>query len=235
MWWHNWIVLAIGFATMGGLTYFAAVKAKELGLLTMSIALVILMNIIILKPYELLPGIIVGGSIFGEMFYVTTLSIVTEVWGRKKAKQFVQFGLLAQVILVIGTYLALKLAVVPGDTMQEHFAAIFTPYWRIVFASWLAFYVMGNFKAWLQEKMKNSKTAFGRHLWLRDNITSKVAQMVDNAIFMFVGLAGELPLIVVFNSWWTCTLIEFGFDYIDTIVVTKAVGKMKQNAAVEGN
>lgn len=233
-WVYNLFILAVAFFVFTGFVYYVGTRFKLVGLMVLGASLMILMNIIIVKQIEILPGVVMAATTFGDLYYVSVIAIISEVWGRKEAYKFVYLGLLAQVILVLGTFFVVKFVPVPGDPMHEHLAALFTPYWRIVFASWIAFYLSGIFKAWLQTKLKSTKGIFGRRLWLRDNLSSKLSTLLDNAMFLLIGLTGILPFRVILSTYIIGVLQEFLFDYIDTWVVSMVVRKLKY-AEAAGN
>ncbi|MFA6917685.1 MAG: queuosine precursor transporter [Candidatus Gracilibacteria bacterium] len=124
------------------------------------------------------------------MFLV--IDIVHEVWGKKATKQLINTGVFAMVIMILITWISVKVPVgrfagVPKDQIDLYTTAyngFFSVSIRMAIASILAFYLsqlsdVVIFHFW-RKKTK------GKFYWLRKNVSTFISEMVDSTIFMFV-------------------------------------------------
>ena len=99
-------------------------------------------------------------------------------------------------------YMQLALLFVPAsdDFAQPHLQVIFGFFPRIVLASLAAYLVSQMHDVWAfhfwRERTK------GRHLWLRNNASTFVSQLLDSIIFCSIAFAGVFP----WNIWWEVLL-----------------------------
>ncbi len=151
-------------------------------------ALATLINIFVLKPFTLF-GITTYGSniLYGCIFLATDL--IAEHYGKKEALKGVGIGFLALFIYFISSIFYLSL---PVDTsvegalsIQSAFETIFTPAFAIVFSSLLAFLISNTFDIhayeWIHKRTGN------KLLWLRNNASTWVSQLLDSIIFYGIG------------------------------------------------
>ncbi|ACM22228.1 MULTISPECIES: queuosine precursor transporter [Thermotoga] len=219
----NWLFLSLEYF-LGVLLVFITIRFFGLkGIYALGAMLVLYMNVAVLKAYDLLPGVQLYAGVFLGPFFITLVAIVTEVYGYREAQKLVAVGFFAQVVFLAGMLVALGYVPSNEDWAHEHMKALFLPVWRTTIFSWIAFVVSGVFKARFQDFLKRTEGLFGKHLWLRDNAATKLAQLVDNVIFFYGALTGYFSLrtITVFLIW--TTLFEWLFDYLDTWVVVKGV------------
>jgi len=124
------------------------------------------------------------------MFLVT--DIVEEVWGRKVTKDFVRVGVVAMLIMIVITWISVQLPVgrfagaAPDqlEPLTNAYNAFFSTSIRMAIASVIAFYLAQMHDIWAFNFWK--KKTKGRFLWLRNNLSTVVSQIVDSTVFMFV-------------------------------------------------
>ncbi|MBU1151465.1 queuosine precursor transporter [Patescibacteria group bacterium] len=117
------------------------------------------------------------------MFLIT--DIVEEVWGRETTKDFVFIGVLSMMAMIFITFVSVHLP--PAERfmeMNEAYKSIFSTSMRMAAASILAFYLAQMHDIWAFNFWK-IKTK-GKYLWLRNNLSTIVSQLLDSSIFMFV-------------------------------------------------
>lgn len=113
-----------------------------------------------------------------------TTDIIEEVYGKKRAKEFVIAGVVALIVFL--GMLLLFVALPPADrfTHNAEYTTIFGTSARIVFASIVAFLVSQHTDVWtfwlLRERTKK------KFLWFRTNISTVLAMIVDTFLFMFL-------------------------------------------------
>lgn len=119
--------------------------------------------------------------------------LVSEIWGKRRADYMVYIGFVASLLMLGVVQLALWLPPHPywvapdnafgyasPDDYQRGFASVFSVNGKLLFGSMLAYMVaqlLDNrlFHFW-------RRVTRGRHLWLRNNGSTLISQLVDTAI-----------------------------------------------------
>ena len=143
------------------------------------------MNIFVVKQFDLFGLAVTGGNVlYGAIFLATDL--LNEHYGKKAAYQAVLAGFVAGIFMLITSQLSSAFLPNSFDTAQGAFVTIFSPTFRIVLASMLSYLLFQNFDVWLFDLIK--KLTKGRFLWLRNNVSTMIAQTLDSIFFTAVGL-----------------------------------------------
>lgn len=152
-------------------------------------ALAVLMNIFVLKPFDIFGLTTYGGNIlYGCMFFCTDL--LAEHYGKKEALKAVRIGFVSLLIYFVASQFYLHLEVSPVDgaeAVQSALTTIFAPAWGIVIASLSAFLVSNvldvHIYDWIHKKTGS------RLLWVRNNASTFISQLVDTFTFTFLAAA----------------------------------------------
>ena len=133
--------------------------------------------------------------VYASTFLVT--DFLSEVYGRSTAVKAVWAGFLSNIIMVLSVMIAVKWE--PASFMDkglvESFNTVlgFAP--RVVIASMIAFLISQHHDVWAfhfwKEKMK------GKYLWMRNNLSTLVSQLIDTVIFISIAFAGKFPVEVI--------------------------------------
>jgi len=211
------------------LVLLAAKMGKEF-LFALVALLSILMNIFVVKPFEIFGFAVYGGNeIYGLIFLATDL--LAENFGKKEARRAVEIGICSLLIYFFAATFFVKIApnlsAQNGAEIQTSFENIFAPAWQIVVASIAAFSISNFFDVEFFHFLKN-KTA-GKFLWLRSNLSTFVSQTIDT--FIFTTLASVFGIfsweffwgIVIFNLIFKIiiALLDTPFLYLSKIVLRK--------------
>lgn len=175
------------------------------------VVMLVLTNIIGVKLFLAFPETLPNG-IFGQAITLTTglitypltfliTDVVCEVYGRQKANLMVVTGFFMSLLSLVLIQIALALPGSPAWTsvspafntvgdMQTAFESVFTLPGVLIFASMTAYLVAQLLDVRMFHFWK--RVTGGRHLWLRNNASTMVSQMVDtiivNSIFLGFGL-----------------------------------------------
>jgi hypothetical protein len=155
------------------------------------------------------------------IFFVPILFLVTdvlgEVHGRTKARNLVIISVLINIFSLTMIWVSIKMPPNPTWGNQDAFAVIFGSSLRMTFASLVAFAVSQLHDVWTFDFIK--KKTGGKHLWLRNNVSTMVSQLIDSTIFMFVAFYGisekfTVPFIIsLIIPYWFFKII---FALLDT-------------------
>lgn len=146
---------------------------------------VALMNIFVVKQFDLFGLSVTGGNVlYGAIFLATDL--INEHYGKKVAHQAITAGFAAGIFMLVTTQLTVDFTPNAFDMAQNSFLTIFSPTYRIVFASILSYLIFQNFDIWFYDFIK--KLTKGKFLWLRNNLSTIISQTLDSIFFTAVGL-----------------------------------------------
>jgi len=151
------------------------------------------------------------------MFLVT--DIVEEVLGKEVAKKFVNSAIVVMIFILIITALSVWL---PADPTKEYFsqesyASIFSVTIRMSIASIIAFILAQYHDIWAFNFWKRKTD--GKFLWLRNNASTIISQLIDSTVFMFIAFYGLTPkfnvvyIISLILPYW---LFKILFALLDT-------------------
>lgn len=117
--------------------------------------------------------------------------VLTEVWGFRYARKVIYTGFLANLAMVVFTYLGGLLPPAPVWSHQDAYLAIFGMVPRIVAGSFIAYMAGELLNSWSLERIK-AWTGI-RLFFVRTIGSSVVGQFFDTGIFITVAFAGTVP------------------------------------------
>lgn len=139
---------------------------------------------------------------------------VSEVWGKKEANSLVWLGLIMNLVLTAFLFLGRILPPAPFWEHQAAYEAILGMVPRIVAASMVA-YLISQFHD-VQAFLFWRRLTKGRHLWLRNNLSTMVSQLLDSAIFITIAFAGTVEGAVLTNMIVSQYLVKLVLALADT-------------------
>ncbi len=222
----NLFVLGLEYLVSCLIILFTTKYLKKEGIFVALATLIIASNIGVAKLFNLF-GLQVTAANMSMGMAFTIYSIVTEVFGQREGRKAVWIGFFAQFAFVLLGLVYVGYVPSPDDIAQRYLSSVFSLTPRIAFASWSAYIISGYFAVWLHDRLR-SKTK----LWMRNNIATKLGQIVDNFIFVSLAFIGIYDFKTLLNIYLTTTVVEFGLDYIDTWVVYVCVSMLKKDSQV---
>ena len=156
--------------------------------------------------------------------------ILSEIYGRKKTNAVVYAGLFASVFTLLILYLGHQFPAIVGSPVgDEVYATVFANSWRIVFASMVAYLFAQLVDIRLYHFWK--KLTKGKHLWLRNNGSTILSQLIDSALVVFVLFAGvkstsEMGDIIA-DGWMFkagCALLDTPLFYLSVFAIRRYFG-----------
>ena len=133
-----------------------------------------------------LAGIVFPVSLFCFPITFLVTDIVSDVFGAKKAQNFVVIGFLSSLGLLAFVMLGLWVPPAPSYNIAEAYNQVFGPTWRLFFASMTAYLVAQTVDVRIFHFIK--KRTGEQKLWLRNNVSTMISQFVDTAIVLFLFL-----------------------------------------------
>ncbi len=150
--------------------------------------------------------------------------VISEIWGRERANEVVQSGFIALIAAIALSWLALEWNPASFWHGQEAFESVFASTPRIVIASLAAYLISQTHDVWLFHFIRK-KTGTG-HLWLRNNLSTAVSQLIDSTVFVTVAFYGVMPVTDIIIGQWVA---KIAIAALDTPVVYLAVSMMRNS------
>ncbi|NJB66928.1 hypothetical protein GGQ74_000568 [Desulfobaculum xiamenense] len=200
------------------------------GLYALIVFNLILCNLQVIKTVELFGLTTTLGNILYASVYLST-DLLSEFYGKNEAKRGVLLGFVALVMMTVYMQIALKFVPTPEDFAQPHLEAIFGFMPRIALASMAAYLISQTHDVWAFHRLKERTN--GRHLWLRNNVSTMVSQMLDSAVFCFVAFWGVFEGPVLAEIFLTTYLFKAFVAALDTpfIYLARKVGTQDEQFA----
>jgi uncharacterized integral membrane protein (TIGR00697 family) len=185
----------------------------------------VLANIQVTKSINFEVGSIVIAATLGNIMY-GTLFLVTdalgEKYGKDQARKAVYIGFFSLLATVIIMQVALLFEPNELDFAHDSLSVIFGFLPRLALASLLAYIVSQLFDVYFFSKIKD-RFASDQTLWLRNNGSTIVSQLIDTVIFVPVAFAPMvlfgaegLPWEIVWEIFWTTYIIKVIVAMLDT-------------------
>ncbi len=207
-------ILWIGFALLDlSLVLVVYRFFGKTGLFGLIVFNLILCNVQVLKTIELFGLTTTLGNILYASVFLST-DMLSEFHGKKAAKKAVYLGFIILLMAVVYMQLALKFAPAPDDFAQPHLEVIFGFLPRIALGSICAYLISQLHDVYVFHKLKDIMG--DRHLWLRNNASTLVSQLLDSSVFCFVALWGLFP----FDVWIEILLTTYLFKVIVAVMDT---------------
>ncbi|MBN1829511.1 MAG: queuosine precursor transporter [Deltaproteobacteria bacterium] len=154
------------------------------------VACLLLANIIASK-IVVLGGLIVPAAIIVYPLTFLFTDVVAEVEGKKSAHRLVMTGFYLSLVMVVVLFIGKILPSAPFWVHQKSYDLILGATPRVVAASMIAYLVSQNHDVWAFHWWR--KVTNGRHLWIRNNFSTIVSQLIDSILFIGLAFGGVFP------------------------------------------
>lgn len=153
-----------------------------------------------------------GNTLFGTVFLAT--DILTEQYDSKTARKAITIGFLCNLAFIVFSQLDILFIPNGNDIAHNSIKTLFTLTPRVCLGSMCA-YAVGNLTdVCLYSKIKD------RHgdklLWVRNNVSTMLSQLLDNFIFHFIAFSGFLNVNEIVKLSINVWIIEAIVALLDT-------------------
>lgn len=149
---------------------------------------IIIANIQVLKTVELFTMVATLGNIVYGTTFLTT-DILSEVYGKSEARKAVFIGFFCMISMTAVMWICLKFVPDISDFAQGSLETIFEVMPRVALGSLVAYLVSQLHDVWAFAFWKKIFSS-PRHLWIRNNLSTMVSQLIDSVIFCTIALLG---------------------------------------------
>jgi len=159
-------------------------RQEKKGILSaLFVALLVITNLMGTKITSI-GGIQFSVALFAFPFTFLITDIIAEVEGKASAYALVQSAFIALIFVLLMTTLFVALPFADRSFVQSEYTTIFSASIRILIASVIAFYLSQRHDVIAFAFWKKKTT--GKHLWLRNNLSTMVSQFIDTSIFYII-------------------------------------------------
>lgn len=146
--------------------------------------------------------------------------ILSEIYGKKKTNLVVYVGFFASMFVLFILWLGSRFDAVDfSPVSNEYYNVVFQNSWRVILASMVAYLSAQLIDIRVYHFWKGLTK--GEKLWLRNNGSTIVSQLVDTTLVVFVLFVGTLPfgtmMDYILDGWFfkvLCALVDTIFIYL---------------------
>ncbi len=165
-----------------------------------------------------------GNTLFASSFLAT--DFLSEIYGKKDADRAVWIGILTSVAFILFSRLWMLYTPAADDWAMANLKPLFANTPRILIASLAGYAVSELFDVWSYHKWWDFTTKKcgdkDRFLWLRNNASTLVAQLINIIIFNFGAFYGVYKLPTLISITGACYVIYIVTSLLDTPFVYAA-------------
>lgn len=157
------------------------------------------------------PFILSAGVLPYPLTFLIT-DVLSEFYGKKRTNRVIITGLIASVVIMGVLFLGSAFPSIEGSPVNdEEYNTVFKNSWRVIGASMVAYLLAQLVDVKLFHFWK--RLTKGKHLWLRNNGSTILSQLVDTVLVvsvLFIGVKsfGEIQS-MIFDGWLYKVLAAF--------------------------
>ncbi|MEX2596654.1 MAG: queuosine precursor transporter [Salibacteraceae bacterium] len=156
--------------------------------------------------------------------------ILSEIYGRKKTNRVVMTGFSALIFTLFILWLGSMFPSIDGSPLtDELYETAYGNSWRVIMSSMVAYLIAQLVDVRLFHFWKDLTK--GKHLWLRNNLSTVVSQFVDTSLVVLVLFAGDLDWATIggyIRDGWLfkamAALVDTPILYAITWLIRKRLG-----------
>ena len=177
---------------------------------------------------------IVSAGILPYPFTFLVTDLISELYGQKKANLVVLAGFFASMFVLFFLWLGGQFNAIPDSLVTDQvYDSVFRNAWRIIAASMTAylfaqFIDVRIFHFW--KKLTN-----GKHLWLRNNASTVVSQLLDTILVICILFFGVWSTDQIFSAIIDGWLFKMLMAFIDTPIIYGIIHLLKGKIDIAEN
>ncbi len=165
-----------------------------------------------------------GNILFASTFLVTDL--LSEFYGKEASNKAVNIGIACSLTFIVISQSWLHYIPTESDFAMPHIQAIFSNTPRLMLTSFVVYAICQRFDVWAYHKWWAFTTKkcgdSTRFLWLRNNGSTLISQLLNTLLFTFGAFAGTYPLPTLISIAWSSYIIFIVTSLADTPVMYAA-------------
>lgn len=153
-----------------------------------------------------------GTVLFASTFLAT--DILTENYDVRLAKKGVFMGMFGTLFYIVSSQIAIRYIPSAFDYAHDSMVTIFSLSLRISVSSVIMYFVANMVDVYLYNKLRVKMN--GKHMWLRNNVSTILCNCLENFFFMFMAFIGTFDLKTVVIMALSTSVIEIIAGICDT-------------------
>ncbi len=137
-------------------------------------------------------GLVFPAGVLAYALTFPVTDVIGEIWGRRTANRVVLAGFITLCLVFFLIAAAIKLPRAPFWGEEEAFRKILGQSLRIIVASLTAYLISQFHDVWAFHYWR--RMTGEKWLWLRNNLSTMVSQLVDTAVFISIAFWGIAPV-----------------------------------------
>ena len=173
-----------------------------------------------------------GTVLFASVFLAT--DFLTERYGKEVANKGVLIGLISSLALIIFGQWQLFYSPAPWSIeMNEALSVVFGLSLRVTISSVVMYFIANRVDVWLYDKLK--KKTKGKHMWLRNNVSTILCNCLENFFFMFGAFlfVEGYDVATIFEMAITTSVVEMLVGLLDTPFLYAGMSMVKSDPVKE--
>lgn len=162
-------------------------------LIGINTALLVAANAAGAKMIALPFGLAASATVFPYALTFLMTDCISELYGRRAARLAVTIGFAGLLLSVLFFHIAMWAPPALFWTNQEAYQLTLGLSGRILLGGWSSYFVSQHLDVFLFHLIR--RTTKGKHLWLRNNASTLISQLVDTCIFILIAFGGVFPVI----------------------------------------
>jgi len=154
-----------------------------------------------------------GNIVYATSFLAT--DILSECYGKKAAAKAVGIGFFSLIVMTVLMNVAILFNPAPSDFVQESMSTIFGLMPRIALASLTAYLLSQLHDIWAYGFWGRLKPGI-KWLWLRNNASTAVSQLIDTLLFTILAFWGVFPWSILWQIMLTTYVLKWVVAMLDT-------------------
>lgn len=201
------IVITFGFVVLANRLF------GKYGLIAWVPIASILANIMTAKTIDIFGlSSTMGTVLFASTFLAT--DILTENYKASEAKRAVYAGMFGVLFYILSSQIAINYIPSSFDYAHDSMVVIFSLSLRISIASVIMYFLANMADVYLYDKLR--RTMNGKHMWLRNNISTILCNCLENFLFMILAFLGTYDITTVLIMALSTSVIEILAGLCDT-------------------
>lgn len=177
----------------------------------------VLANIQVVKTIEMFGITMTLGNAIYATIYLTT-DLLNEKYGEKEARKAVWFGFFTMIMSLVLMQMVLVFKPGPDDISQAALKTIFGLTPRIALGSLCAYFVSQFLDVRIFSRLK-VKYPSRSQLWIRNNGSTGLSQLVDTLVFSSIAFIGIYP----WDVWWQIALTTYVLKFVISVASTPVI------------
>ncbi len=159
------------------------------------------------------PLVVPAGVLAYSLTFLIT-DVISEIWGKERAQTVVIGGFITLVLVFLLTGISILWPPASFWPHQQEYETILGSSARIMIASLTAYLFSQYHDVWAFHFWRRVTTE--RFLWLRNNASTIVSQLLDSVVFITIAFYGIMPLAPLILGQW---VVKVGIAALDTPLV----------------